>query len=184
MALIHTPAHDENFYAPDFSLQNIDGSTLNFSDIKGENGALIMFICNHCPYVVGIIDRLPQTCAKLQENGIGVAAIMSNDAADYPADSFENMKLFAAEHNFIFPYLIDETQDIAKAYGAVCTPDFFGFNAQGQLQYRGRLDSAGKDAANDDTQTELLNAMLKVAETGTGPIEQTPSMGCSIKWRD
>jgi hypothetical protein len=142
-----------------------------------------MFICNHCPYVKGITDRLASTCQKLQELGIGVAAIMANDTESYPEDSFENMKLFATKHNFTFPYLIDETQEVAKAYGAVCTPDFFGFNADRRLEYRGRLDSAGKEPANADTVPELLDALRIIAETGAGPAKQTPSMGCSIKWR-
>lgn len=183
MALMHTPEKDEEFYAPDFSLKNIDGSMVSLADVKGEKGTLVMFICNHCPYVKGITDRLAATMKTLQDNGIGVIAIMSNDAENYPDDSFDNMKVFAKENGFTFPYVIDETQEIAKAYGAVCTPDFFGFNADGQLQYRGRLDSSGKDAANDQTKPELLNAMLQIAETGIGPAEQTPSMGCSVKWK-
>lgn len=183
MALMHTPEKDESFQAPDFTLKNIDGSQVSLADVKGEKGTLVAFICNHCPYVKGIIDRLPQTFKALQDRGIGVVAIMPNDTDNYPEDSFENMQKFAEENGFTFPYLIDETQEVAKAYDAVCTPDFFGFNAEGQLQYRGRLDSAGKDAANDDTQPELLNAMLQIAETGQGPADQTPSMGCSVKWR-
>lgn len=183
MALMHTPEKDDAFYAPDFTLTNIDGSTVSFSDVKGEKGTLVMFICNHCPYVKGITDRLASTMKQVQDSGVGVVAIMSNDTENYPADSFDNMKIFAEENGFTFPYVIDETQEIAKAYDAVCTPDFFGFNADNQLQYRGRLDSSGKDAANDDTVPELLQAMHKIAETSTGPSEQTPSMGCSIKWR-
>ena len=184
MALMHTPLKDENFYAPDFKLKNIDGSMVGLADVRGKNGTLVMFICNHCPYVKGIVDRLPQTCKTLQEKGIGVVAIMSNDTENYPADSFENMQLFAKTNNFTFPYLIDENQEVAHAYGAVCTPDFFGFNADNQLQYRGRLDSAGKDEAHEGTAPELLNAMLDIAQTGQGPDTQTPSMGCSIKWKE
>jgi peroxiredoxin len=183
MALLHTPAYDADFYAPDFTLKNIDGEMVSLSAVRGKNGTLVMFICNHCPYVKGIMDRLPQTMRKLQDSGIGVVAIMANDTANYPADSFENMKIFARENGFTFPYLIDETQETARAYDAVCTPDFFGFNADGQLRYRGRLDNAGKDPANADTVPELLNAMLAIATTGRGPAEQTPSMGCSIKWK-
>lgn len=183
MALMHTPAKDENFYAPDFTLKNIDGQRISLADVKGEKGTLVMFICNHCPYVKGIVDRLPQTCKTLQENGIGVVAIMSNDTVNYPADSFENMKIFAQENAFTFPYVIDETQEVAKAYDAICTPDFFGFNADDQLQYRGRLDSSGKDPAHTGTVPELLNAMLHIAQTSQGPADQTPSMGCSIKWK-
>ena len=187
MALMHTPPidleHDDHFTAPDFSLKNIDGSTVSYAGVKGENGTLVMFICNHCPYVKGITDRLASTMKQLQDAGIGVVAVMSNDTVNYPADSFDNMKIFAADNGFTFPYVIDETQEVAKAYDAICTPDFFGFNADDQLQYRGRLDSSGKDAANDSTIPELLNAMLHIAETGSGPAEQTPSMGCSIKWK-
>lgn len=184
MALLQTPAKDESFYAPDFKLRNIDGRELALADIRGENGTLIMFICNHCPYVKGITDRLPATVKKLEGLGIGVAAVMSNDTENYPEDSFENMQKFAAAHKFTFPYLIDETQAVAKAYGAVCTPDFFGFNADDQLQYRGRLDSAGKNPPGPGTAPELLDAMTQIAQTGTGPAPQNPSMGCSIKWKD
>ena len=141
-----------------------------------------MFICNHCPYVRGVIHRIVEDCRQIQADGIGVAAIMSNDAVAYPADSFDNMKAFAAENGFTFPYLIDETQEIARAYDAVCTPDFFGFNAALELQYRGRLD-ASRTEAIPDAPRELLEAMRQVARTGTGPEQQTASMGCSIKWR-
>ncbi|MEM7679383.1 MAG: thioredoxin family protein [Pseudomonadota bacterium] len=183
MALLETPEKEENFIAPDFTLKNIDDSQVSLADVKGEKGTLVMFICNHCPYVKGITDRLAPTMKQLQDTGIGVVAINANDTVNYPEDSFENMKIFAAENGFTFPYLIDETQEIAQAYSAVCTPDFFGFNANGELQYRGRLDSSGKNAANDETVPELLNAMTQIAESGTGPSEQTPSMGCSIKWK-
>lgn len=183
MALLHTPEKDENVYTTDFTLKSTDETMVSLSDIQGKNGTLVMFICNHCPYVKGITDRLSSTMKTLQDKGIGVVAIMANDTENYPADSFDNMKVFAKENDFTFPYLIDETQEVAKAYDAVCTPDFFGFNADGQLQYRGRLDSAGKEAANDQTVPELLNAMIQIAETGQGPSEQTPSMGCSIKWK-
>lgn len=183
MALLQTPTKDTSFHAPDFTLKNVDGKMLSFNDVKGQNGTLVMFICNHCPYVKGITDRLPQTAKKLQDMGIGVVAIMSNDTQNYPDDSFPNMQKFATAHNFTFPYLIDETQEIGHAYGAVCTPDFFGFNADGKLEYRGRLDSAGKNPADAGTAPELLNAMQQIAKTGVGPANQTPSMGCSIKWR-
>lgn len=183
MVLLHTPEKDDTFHAPDFTLKGTDGKTYSLNDVKGQNGTLIMFICNHCPYVKGITDRLAGMCKKLQDLGVGVAAIMANDTEEYPEDSFENMQIFARENGFTFPYLIDETQEVAKAYGAVCTPDFFGFNADGALQYRGRLDSAGKEPANATTVPELLDAMRQIAETGKGPAKQTPSMGCSIKWR-
>jgi hypothetical protein len=142
-----------------------------------------MFICNHCPYVKAVQDRLVRDARDLQALGVGVAAIMSNDPTDYPEDSFENMKEVAAALAYPFPYLLDETQAVAKAYGAVCTPDFFGYNADLELQYRGRLDASRERAAPPDARRELYEAMKRVAETGEGPAEQTPSMGCSIKWR-
>ncbi len=183
MALLHTPAKDDSFRAPPFALKNIDGKTLSFDDIRGEKGTLVMFICNHCPYVKGITDRLAPTMKKLQDLGVGVVAIMSNDTKNYPEDSFENMQKFAKTNGFTFPYLIDETQEIGQAYGAVCTPDFFGFNAGDQLQYRGRLDSGANRPADANTVPELLNALTRIAATGQGPAQQTPSMGCSIKWK-
>lgn len=183
MALLNTPAKDESTQIIDFSLRNIDGRFLTLNDVRGDRGTLIMFICNHCPYVIGIVDRLGAEMKTLQDNGIGVCAIMSNDTANYPADSFENMQKFASTHDFTFPYVIDETQDIARAYGAVCTPDFFGFNADGALRYRGRLDSAGHGAADANTAPELRDAMLEIAKTGTTTAKQTSSMGCSIKWK-
>ncbi|MFN3700504.1 MAG: thioredoxin family protein [Alphaproteobacteria bacterium] len=183
MALLHTPSYDEALIAPDFTLKNIDGNTLSLGDIKGEKGTLVMFICNHCPYVKAIIERLAETCKTLQAEGIGCAAIMPNDTENYPADSFENMQKFAREHNFTFPYLIDETQETAKAYGAICTPDLFGFNKDLQLQYRGRLDSAGINPPDTNTAPELLLAMRRIADIGAGPHKQMASMGCSIKWK-
>lgn len=183
MALLQTPVKDTSFYAPDFSLKNIDGKELSYRDIRGENGTLVMFICNHCPYVKAVIDRLVADCRELQKAGIGCVAVMPNDTENYPEDSFENMQEFARRHGFTFPYVIDETQETAKAYDAVCTPDIFGFNADGQLQYRGRVDSAGPKEAGDDTVREMRDAMLQIAKTGTGPGEQHPSMGCSIKWK-
>ena len=182
MALLHTPQKDETLIAPDFTLKNIDGQSLSFNDVKGEKGTVIAFICNHCPYVQAIIKRFVHDAKNMQSHGISIVAIMPNDTVNYPADSFENMKAFAADNGFNFPYLIDETQDVAKAYDAICTPDIFGFNANNQLQYRGRLDSAGPNEADDNTVKELVNAMLHIAETGQGPHEQHASMGCSIKW--
>lgn len=184
MALLHTPPKDEGFAAPDFKLKNIDGSMKSFADIRGEKGTVIAFICNHCPYVQAIVDRMAEDFKALQSEGIGCAAIMPNDTQAYPEDSFVNMRQFAEQHGFHFPYLIDETQEVARAYGAVCTPDLFGFNADGILQYRGRLDSAGPNAADSSTKRELLEAMRRIADIGAGPHAQTPSMGCSIKWRD
>jgi peroxiredoxin len=185
MALLETPQKDEGFTAPDFRLKNIDGRMLGLADVKGPRGTLILFICNHCPYVKAVIDRLTEDCRALQDAGIGCAAIMPNDTVHYPEDSFENMKKFAVAHGFTFPYLIEETQEVAKAYGAVCTPDIFGFDADGNLQYRGRVDGAGTKAAGPDTVRELRQAMLLVAQTGNaGPAKQYPSMGCSIKWKE
>ncbi|MCB9990505.1 MAG: thioredoxin family protein [Rhodospirillales bacterium] len=184
MALLETPDREEHFTAPDFALKATDGQTYTLERLKGEKGTLILFICNHCPYVKAVIGRLVEDVKILQGQGIGVAAIMSNDTASYPADSFENMKVFAKEHGFTFPYLIDETQQVARAYGAVCTPDIFGFNADEALEYRGRVDSAGPKDADENTVRELREAMLQIARTGTGPDRQSPSMGCSIKWRE
>jgi peroxiredoxin len=183
MALTQTPAREERFYAPDFTLKNIDGKQVSLEDVEGINGTLVMFICNHCPYVKGIMDRLPRTARELQAQGIGVVAIMANDTVNYPDDSYENMQKFARAHDFSFPYLIDETQEVAKAYGAVCTPDFFGFNKDSELQYRGRLDSAGKNPETPETTPELLEAMHQIAKTGIGPTTQASSMGCNIKWK-
>lgn len=183
MALLHTPPKDEELTAIPFSLKNVDGTILTFKDIKGEKGTVIAFISNHCPYVRAIIERMAQDFKTLQKIGIGCCAIMPNDTNMYPDDSFENMQKFSAEHGFTFPYLIDETQDTARAYGAVCTPDIFGFNRFDGLQYRGRLDSAGMNTAGDTTKRELLDAMHRIAEFDAGPHEQVPSMGCSIKWR-
>ncbi len=184
MALLETPTAQTNFKAPDFKLKNIDGSMLSYNDIKGAKGTIVMFICNHCPYVKAIIDRLVKDCIELEEfHGIKTVAIMPNDTENYPADSYENMQKFASSHSMTFPYLIDETQETAKAYGAVCTPDIYGFNADGVLQYRGRCDSAGPNEAEDGTVRELMKAMIQIAETGRGPSEQFPSMGCSIKWK-
>ena len=183
MALLETPQKDNDFTLVDFALKGTDGKIHTLADCVGKNGTLVLFICNHCPYVRAVIDRLVEDCRVVQEAGIGVVAIMPNDAKAYPADSFDAMKHFAKEHRFSFPYLIDETQDAAKAYGAVCTPDIFGFNADGILQYRGRVDSAGAHEADAMTKRELREAMLEIAKTGVCSAAQTPSMGCSIKWK-
>jgi peroxiredoxin len=175
---------DRGAAAPRFDLPATDGSRWTLERAAGPNGLLVMFICNHCPYVLAIIDRLVRDAAALQALGMGVAAISSNDPVAYPEDSFERMGDFARRHGFGFPYLFDESQAVARAYGAVCTPDFFGYNAALQLQYRGRLDASGRQPASPDTRRELLEAMTAVARTGLGPDEQTPSIGCSIKWRD
>ncbi len=182
MTLMRTPVCDFGLSAPDFKLQGVDGKQWTLDECAGENGLLLMFICNHCPFVKAIQKRLVEDVAVLIENGIGVVAIMSNNPNDYPEDSFENMRVVAKEKNYNFPYLIDETQQVAKAYGAICTPDFFGYNKNMELQYRGRLDETGMDADAKNTKRDLVEAMLLVATTGKGPEEQVPSMGCSIKW--
>jgi peroxiredoxin len=168
--------------APDFALHGIDGRTWSLADVRGPKGTVVAFICNHCPYVKAVIGRFVEEAKALREIGIGTIAIMPNDTRTYAEDSFDNMKLFAAKHGFAFPYVIDETQDVARAYGAQSTPDFFGFNAADELQYRGRLD-ASRTTLVPDARRELYEAMQQVAETGRGPAEQIPSMGCSIKWR-
>lgn len=180
--LLDTPICDFGWQAPDFTLADPSGNSFSLRDQLGGKGLLIAFICNHCPYVKAIADRLASDTAELMDAGINVLAIMSNDYRDYPADSPPSMLKFAAQHGFRFPYLVDEDQSVGRAYGAVCTPDFFGFNKDGGLQYRGRLDDArmGDSAGR---KKELVSAMLQIAETGEGPREQTPSMGCSIKWR-
>ncbi|PLX43582.1 MAG: thioredoxin family protein [Hyphomicrobiales bacterium] len=180
---VETPICDFGWRAPGFTLPGVDGKTYTLTDVKGEHGTLIVFICNHCPYVKSVIDRIVSTAAELEVLGIKTAAICANDADAYPEDSFENMKLFAEEHGFTFPYLHDESQEIAKAYDAVCTPDFFGFDAYFGLQYRGRLDESRKEAV-PGAKRELYEAMKEVALSGKGPEEQIPSMGCSIKWKD
>jgi peroxiredoxin len=177
-----TPICDFGWQAPDFRLEGVDGRSYALVDVRGESGTLVMFICNHCPYVKAVIDRIVRDVAALEEKGIGAVAIMSNDTEAYPADSFDNMKRFAAEHRFNFPYLIDRTQEVARAYDAVCTPDFFGFDRDLGLQYRGRLDESKREAA-PGARRELYEAMVEVAETGQGPKDQVPSMGCTIKWR-
>jgi peroxiredoxin len=166
----------------DFSLQSTDGKLINLSDVKGQSGFLLMFICNHCPYVQAIINFLVNDVKYLEKIGIKSAAIMSNDTKNYPEDSFENMKKFAKENNFSFPYLFDEDQKVAKKYSAVCTPDFFGYNNNSELQYRGRILDAKKLKPIHSGDTELRKAMKLIAETRKGPQKQIPSMGCSIKW--
>ena len=177
-----TPICQFGTKAISFSLNGVDENIYNLDQIKGKNGTLIMFICNHCPYVKGVIDRLVLDTINLQKKGIGCVAIMSNDVENYPEDSFENMKKFSKENSFTFPYLYDETQKTAKEYGAVCTPDFFGYNKNLELQYRGRLDNAGI-SGEPLKEKELLNAFHQIIKTGNGPEEQKPSMGCSIKWK-
>lgn len=182
MAAINTPVCNFGDDAKPFQLKATDGKIYTLEDVRGPNGTLIMFICNHCPFVQAIVDRIARDAKELQAKGIGVAAIMSNDTEMYPDDSFENMVTFAKAHGFTFPYMIDKTQEVAKAYDAVCTPDFFGYNADLELQYRGRLDESRMEPAAPDAPRELFEAMCQVAETGKGPENQTPSIGCSIKW--
>ena len=177
------PVCDFDWPAPDFTLPATDGQSYSLQDIAGENGTLIMFICNHCPYVLAVIDRITRDAKDLQALGVGVAAICSNDAVAYPDDSFDKMKLLAEKHGFTFPYLLDEDQSVARAYDAACTPDFFGFNRDLGLQYRGRLDASRKESGPTDLRRDLYEAMKQVAKTGKGPAEQVPSMGCSIKWK-
>jgi peroxiredoxin len=183
MALAATNICDFGWKARNFALKGVDGKTCSLADARGPKGALVVFICNHCPYVKAVIGRLVEEADALRSIGIGTIAIMPNDTESYPQDSFENMQAFARRHGFTFPYVIDETQEVARAYGAQCTPDFFGFNAKEELQYRGRLD-ASRTTLLQGVRRELYEAMKQVAETGRGPAEQIPSMGCSIKWKD
>ena len=176
-----TPIVEFGLKAPPFNLPDPDGKMHSLDGLMGENGLLVAFICNHCPYVKAIIGRLVDDAKTLQGEGVNVVAIMPNDYSIVPDDSPENMKEFAAQHGMPFPYLVDGTQEVCEAYGAVCTPDFFGYNAEGGLQYRGRLDDAKKDGDPSGRTPELLNAMRQIAKTGKGPEEQIPSMGCSIK---
>lgn len=181
--VVGAPVCDFGWKARDFSLPGIDGRTYGLAEIVGARGTLIMFICNHCPYVRAVIGRIVAEAAFLQSREIGVAAIMPNDTAAYPADGFDQMAEFAAVHRFSFPYLFDDSQAVGRAYDAQCTPDFFGFNAELELQYRGRLDASGAGPEQPGARRELADAMVQIADTGRGPAAQTASMGCSIKWR-
>ncbi|MEW5770996.1 MAG: thioredoxin family protein [Pseudomonadota bacterium] len=183
MVSLETPVCDFGRKAVDFSLPGVDGRTYSLSDVAGPNGLLVMFICNHCPYVKAVIQRIVRDVRELKQHGIGAIAIMSNDPAEYPEDSFGNMQRLARELDLPMPYVLDETQAVAKAYGAVCTPDFFGFNRALELQYRGRLDESRKQTAPEGVRRDLFEAMKQVADTQRGPADQIPSMGCSIKWR-
>lgn len=180
---VDTPVCEFGWQAPGFVLPGIDGRNWSLEQVRGPRATLVMFICNHCPYVQAVVERLVRDVGDLAPLGVGVAAVMSNDVETYPEDSFANMALFARRHNFNFPYLYDESQLVAREYGAVCTPDFFGFDADLGLQYRGRLDASRREAGPPDARRDLFEAMRQVAETGRGPSEQAPSMGCSIKWR-
>ena len=169
--------------APEFKLLDISGKISTFNELKGENGTVIAFICNHCPYVISIVDRLSNEAKELNKLSINTIAIMSNDVVQHPEDSYENMKIFAKKYNFTFPYLYDETQKVAKNYGAVCTPDIFGFNNKNLLCYRGRIDSGVMNSDNTKINRDLYNAMLKIKNEGIGPEKQLNSFGCSIKWK-
>lgn len=184
MVSLETPVCDFGLAAPDFSLPGVDGKTWTLQDCKGEKGLLVMFICNHCPYVKAVRERIVRDTRELLDYGVNSVAIMSNDPALYEEDSFENMKKIAVEYDLPFPYLLDESQAVARSYGAVCTPDFFGYNAGLELQYRGRLDASRKETAPSDARRDLFEAMVQVAQTGRGPADQIPSMGCSIKWKE
>ena len=181
MVRTETPVCDFNQAAIDFNLKGVDGNYYNLDCLKGQNGLLVMFICNHCPYVKSIIHRIIRDTKELKDLGVNSVAIMSNNPGEYEEDSFENMQKIATKMNFPFPYLIDETQEVARSYGAVCTPDFFGYNSDLGLQYRGRLDESRKETIVD-AKRDLFEAMKEVAISGNGPAEQIPSMGCSIKW--
>lgn len=183
MVSLTTPVCEFGLPAINFSLPGVDGKTWTLEQCRGKNGLLIMFICNHCPYVRAVRERIVRDVKELKAMGINSVAIMPNDAVTYPDDSFDNMKRIAKEWGFDFPYLYDESQAVAKAYGAVCTPDFFGYNADLKLQYRGRLDESRKETAPAGVRRDLFEAMKQVAQTGRGPEEQVPSMGCSIKWK-
>jgi peroxiredoxin len=182
MVSLTTPSGQLGWQAAPFDLPGTDGARHTLDSVRGANGTVVMFICNHCPYVKAVIDKIVRDMRELAPRGVGSIAIMSNDPAEYAEDSFDNMKAVAARHGFPFPYVIDETQDVARAYGAVCTPDFFGMDRDLKLAYRGRLDASGRSPDPAATR-ELYAAMVDVARTGKAPAVQHPSIGCSIKWR-
>jgi peroxiredoxin len=181
--LTQTPICDFGKKAIPFKLKSTEDKIISLEELKGENGTLVMFICNHCPYVKAITKDIVEDCNELKKIGINTVAISSNDSINYPEDSFDNMIKFAKKNNFSFPYLIDETQEIAKAYDAVCTPDFFGYNKDLELQYRGRSRELKNLVPVRDGKSDLYKAMKQIAETGNGPKNQIPSAGCSIKWK-
>jgi peroxiredoxin len=184
MVSLETPVCEFGKPAIDFALPGVDGKEWTLEQCRGEKGLLVMFICNHCPYVKAVRERIVRDTRELLDLGVNSVAIMSNDPTDYPEDSFDSMRRVADEFGFPFPYLLDETQSVAKAYGAVCTPDFFGYNADLGLQYRGRLDESRKETAPATVRRDLFEAMKQVALSGQGPADQIPSMGCSIKWKE
>ena len=183
MSLTETPICNFGEKIKDFKLKSTEETLISTKDIKGINGTLIMFICNHCPYVKAVINEIVEITNKLSNLGINSVAIMSNDTKEYPEDSFENMKKFSKINNFKFPYLYDETQEVAHNYGAVCTPDFFGYNKNNELQYRGRVRKLTKLKPVLENESELLVAMELISKTSKGPMDQYPSMGCNIKWK-
>ena len=178
------PVCDFGWRAKEFNLPSVDGKKYTLEEVSRINGLLIMFICNHCPYVLAILDRIVRDASDLQKLGVGIAAISSNDVISYPEDSFDNMEKLAANHNFTFPYMYDETQEVAKLYNAVCTPDFFGYNKDLELQYRGRVRELKKLIPVREGDSDLLKAMTQIAETNKGPENQIPSAGCGIKWKN
>lgn len=182
MVRTETPTPELGRKAPAFNLPGVDGRTWTLERVRGANGVLVMFICNHCPYVKAVRDKIIRDVRALEDYGIGAIAISSNDPADYPEDAFERMQQVARAHDYPFPYVYDETQEVARTYGAVCTPDFFGFNKELELQYRGRLDASGR-SPDPGAPRELFEAMKLIARTGEGPRRQIPSIGCSIKWK-
>ena len=184
MALTKTPICDFGKKAEDFELNSTENKIISLNEIKGENGTLVMFICNHCPYVKAVIKEIVEDCKKLSLLGVKAVAISSNDVKNYPEDSFDNMIKFSQNNNFNFPYLFDETQEIAKNYGAVCTPDFFGYNKNLELQYRGRIRELKELKPVRSDNSDLYKAMKQIADTGKGPTDQIPSMGCNIKWKN
>lgn len=184
MVSLQTPLCDFGWKAPDFDLPGVDGKRYHLQELCGPQGLLVMFICNHCPYVKAVRSRIVRDATELAQHGIHCVAINANDATQYPEDDFAHMQSIAKEWALPFPYLHDLDQSVAKAYGAVCTPDFFGFNKDLGLQYRGRLDASRKDTAPEDARRDLFEAMLQVARSGHGPQEQMASMGCSIKWKE
>ena len=181
---LKTPICDFGQAAKSFELKSTNNEIIKLNDVKGTNGTLVMFICNHCPYVKAVIKDIVEDCKNLEKFGIKAVAISANDPINYPEDSFENMIEFAKKHQFNFPYLFDETQNVAKSYHAVCTPDFFGFNRNLELQYRGRFDATGRGEPPPNNTRDLYEAMLLVAKTQQGPVDQKSSIGCSIKWRE
>ena len=184
MVSLSPPVCDFGRAAIDFDLPGVDGRRHTLTSARGPQGLLVMFICNHCPYVKAVLDRIVRDARELAALGVGSIGIMSNDPTDYPEDSWDGMVELARRLDFPFPYVLDESQQVARAYGAICTPDFFGYNAALELQYRGRLDESRKEAASPTARRELFEAMKFVAATGQGPRQQTPGIGCSIKWRE